>query len=115
MPASPELCDRVGDVRIVEVFKEVKAEHFAKTYRHIGIAREVEENLEGIGDYAEPRSCNAHFALRRVAYRVEKRTYAVSKQDFLSESDRKALDALCKLREFPCAVQAAVQRPCILR
>ena len=38
MPASPEVCDRGGDVRVVEVLEKVEAEHFTKTYRHIGIA-----------------------------------------------------------------------------
>ena len=35
MPSSPEFLNGAGDVGVVEVFEEVKAEHMSHTYRHI--------------------------------------------------------------------------------
>ena len=48
VPAPPEISDGAGNVRVIEVLKEIKAEHLAKTDCHIGIAAEVKIDLEGI-------------------------------------------------------------------
>ncbi len=54
MPASPEFGDALGNIRIVEVLEELKAQHISQSARHVGVAGEVEIDLEGIGDDAHP-------------------------------------------------------------
>ena len=45
MPASPELCDRYRNIRIIEVFEEMESKHSAESNRHIAIVAEIEEYL----------------------------------------------------------------------
>lgn len=54
VPALPELLDGTADKRIVEVFVEMEAENASHTDGHVGIAREVEIDLHGIGDDTDP-------------------------------------------------------------
>lgn len=56
MPAPPELRGRFCDVGVVEVAQVAEAEHHAEADGHIGIAAEVEEYLERVGDDASPRA-----------------------------------------------------------
>lgn len=63
MPSAPEVSDGFGNVRIIEVLQEVKAQHFAKADCHIGVAAEVEVDLEGKAYDAEP--CRQHRLIRR--------------------------------------------------
>lgn len=58
MPAAPEIGHAVRHVRVMEVFAEDKAEHFAETDSHIGISGEIEVYMEGIEQEAEP--CAEH-------------------------------------------------------
>ena len=55
MPAAPELRGGLGNVGIVEVFRQAEAEDPAQADGHIRIAGEVEIQLEGVGDAAQPR------------------------------------------------------------
>ena len=54
MPSLPEFADRLADERILEVFVKVEAEDTTQTDRHIGIAAEIEINIEGIADHNKP-------------------------------------------------------------
>lgn len=60
MPAPPEVRDGIGQIGVVEVFRQREAEHPAKAEGHVGVAREVEENLQRIANRAEP-----HFPRRQ--------------------------------------------------
>ena len=48
-------CTRVGDVRPAEVLRKAEAEHPAEPDRHVGVAGEVEVDLQRVADDAEPR------------------------------------------------------------
>ena len=54
MPATPELGDGSRDIRVIEVCREVEAQHFAHADAHHGIAGEVEVQLQAVGDDAQP-------------------------------------------------------------
>ncbi|MNI99740.1 hypothetical protein D3C73_1589000 [compost metagenome] len=54
MPAAPKVGDALSRIWLIEVFVEPKAEHHAKSDRHIGIAAEIKINLERKGDNTEP-------------------------------------------------------------
>ena len=48
VPTAPELGDGLGLVRAVEVLGKLETEQEGNTYRHVGVAREVAVNLEGV-------------------------------------------------------------------
>ena len=54
MPPPPELGDAFGDIGVVEVGQELKAQHPAQAHGHVGVAGEVEVNLEGEGQHPQP-------------------------------------------------------------
>ena len=103
MPASPEVGDGLGDIGIVEVFEELKAEHIAQTARHVGVAREVEIDLEGIGGDADP--CSEHAVLVGMPeHRGGERAHLVGDEHLLSQTDAEQLHALCEAVEGLFAV-----------
>ena len=55
VPAPPELDDVLRLVGRVEVERQLHAEHARQTDRHVGVAREVEVELERVGERAAPR------------------------------------------------------------
>ena len=54
MPPPPELGHRAGDIRVVEVAHKLKAQHPPQAHRHVGVAGEVEIDLEGEGQHPQP-------------------------------------------------------------
>ena len=54
MPSTPEVGDRLGAVGRVEVAQELEAEHQSEADRHVGVAREIEIDLKGVGDDSDP-------------------------------------------------------------
>ena len=54
VPAPPELRDRAGDIRIVEVLGEMEAENPPQTDGRITVAREVKIELQGEAHGVEP-------------------------------------------------------------
>ena len=54
MPPPPELADRLGQIGVVEVFREVEAEHLAQPDGHIGIAGKVVVDLQGVVQCTQP-------------------------------------------------------------
>ena len=46
MPAAPELANRLGKIRTVEVLHELDAEQFCRADRDVGISGKVAINLE---------------------------------------------------------------------
>ncbi len=58
MPSAPEFLNALGNIRVIKVFLEVKAEHCSKTDSHIRITGEIEIDLEGIAYYYHPASRN---------------------------------------------------------
>ena len=54
MPPPPELGDAFGDIGVVEVGQELKAQHPPQAHGHVGVAGEIEINLEGEGQHPQP-------------------------------------------------------------
>ena len=59
VPAAPELLHRVGDVGPAEVLREAEAEHPAEADRHVGVAGEVEVDLQRVADDRRARRAPA--------------------------------------------------------
>ena len=89
VPAAPELHDRGGFVRAVEVDRQAEAQTAGQAQRHVGIAREIEEDLQRVGNGSDPGRCQT----RRVApFRHREqgggvRLDAFRDQDLLGETD----------------------------
>ena len=54
VPPSPEVGDGGGQVGVVEVFQELKAQHATQADGHVGVAREIEVDVQGVGQHQEP-------------------------------------------------------------
>ena len=54
VPAPPEIGDGFGAIWRIEIFREHESEHEAEPDRHVGVTAEIEINLKGVGDGAEP-------------------------------------------------------------
>lgn len=54
VPAAPEVGDGGGSVGGIEVFCEDEPEHQSESDGHVGIAAEVEVDLHGVAERAEP-------------------------------------------------------------
>src|SRR5215472_13615160 len=54
VPAAPEFTHRFRDVWIVEVLEDAKPEHAHQPDGHVGIAREVEIDLQRVAGKPEP-------------------------------------------------------------
>lgn len=65
MPAPPELRNGTGDVRVVEVFKEVEAEYAAKANGHVAVTGEIEVYLKRVAYGGQPIG-SAPRAARRI-------------------------------------------------
>ncbi len=61
MPSAPKFGNRLGNIRIIEVFQELKAKNRAQTDSHIRITGEIIKQLETVGNRPNPRSliCSA--------------------------------------------------------
>ena len=55
MPAPPELGDAGGLVGAVEVQREANIQHPRQADRHVGVAGEIEIDLQGVGERGVPR------------------------------------------------------------
>ena len=54
VPAPPEVLDAARQIGVVEVFREMEAEHLADADGHRAVAGEVEEQLQRVGAAANP-------------------------------------------------------------
>ena len=94
MPAPPEICDAVRDKRIVEVFREVEAQHAAEADRHVRITGKVEVDLESVSDRAKPGSEHRRRGLRGSSF--PEKTDVVGEQDLFGEPADEAAGAFRK-------------------
>ena len=93
VPAPPELGDAFGDIGIVEVGQEFKAQHPAKAGGHIGVTGEVEVDLEGKGDHAQPRTQNSELSGAHSLIGLPQHAHIVGNQHLLGHTDHKDLHA----------------------
>ena len=83
VPAPPEVGDGFGAVRSVEIFREDEAEHEAESDRHVGVAAEVEVDLERVARHADP--CFERAARERVECGVGDLSARVREEDFFCQ------------------------------
>ena len=93
MPAPPEFGDAFGDIGVVEVGHELKAEHTAKAGGHVGVAGEVEVQLEGEGHHAQPRTGHGELFRGERLVAVPEHTHIVGDEQFLGQTYHEDLHA----------------------
>ena len=92
MPSPPEIRDRNGAQRIVEILKEMEAQHSSHADRHVAVCAEIKIKLEGEKDRAKPRGqcsggCGARGARQLVGPdRLPERAHIVRDQDLLEQA-----------------------------
>ena len=55
VPTAPEILDTTGEVGVSKILGEAHAHHEGNTDGHIGVPREIEVNLEAVGEYRLPQ------------------------------------------------------------
>ena len=55
MPASPEIGNASGQIRVMEVLRYCETKHFTKSDSHKRVATEIKVQLHGVGKRAKPR------------------------------------------------------------
>ena len=88
MPAAPKIRDAFGFVGRVEIQRKANAEEAGDADRHVGISREVEIELEGIGESADPCGYQADGVSRARGPKtlVGPRRDGVSNEDFFGQA-----------------------------
>ncbi len=97
VPAPPEVARRRGLVRAVEVLRQLDAEEPAEADGHVGVAAEVEVDLERVAEQAEPGLRGVE-RQRRGEHRVDEVAETVRDQDLLAEPHAEQQDALAPAR-----------------
>ncbi|GBF26093.1 hypothetical protein MnTg02_01129 [bacterium MnTg02] len=93
MPASPELGDGTGSIRIVEILREAETEDPAEPDGHVRIGREIEIELQRISDYTEPGDLGAEPSHRDRVDLICHQAERVGDQCFLRQPGDKTLNA----------------------
>ena len=93
VPPAPELLDAVGDVRPAEIFREAEAEHPSEADRHVGVAGEIEIDLQRVADNAEPGVGGRELRQRHGEDLVRRACDDVGDQHLLREADDEAPNA----------------------
>ena len=55
VPASPEIGNAFGQIRMMEVLRYCETKHFTKSDSHKRVATEIKVQLHGVGKRAKPR------------------------------------------------------------
>ena len=97
VPPPPELGDTLGNIGVVEVGQELKAQHPAQAYRHVGVAREVKVDLEGEGQHTQPSPRHGQVRQRHGLIAVPQHPHVVGDEQLFAKADHKHLDARGKL------------------
>lgn len=103
VPAPPELRRAPRNIRIVEVLREAEAEHLSEADGHVGVAREIEINLERVGKRAEPRRRDGerHAYVKDVVRNLRD---VIGDEHFLAEAVDETHHAVGKVRKVFLAV-----------
>ncbi|MNQ70728.1 hypothetical protein D3C85_853720 [compost metagenome] len=102
VPAPPELGDRLADIGLVEVFHEAETHHQAQADGHVAVAGEVEIQLRGVGEHAQPGIAGAGVLQGEEV--VDQRCQAVGDEHLLDEALHEAGGAFAELVEAVAAV-----------
>ena len=99
VPAAPEFGDAAGDVGVVEVLRELKAQHPPEADGHEGITGKVEVDLEGVSDDAQPGQRGGYRLEAQGLHLVPKGADAVGQQDLAGDTHNQQPDAVLHLRQ----------------
>ena len=106
MPAPPEFRNTLGDIRIIKIFKEVKAKHPTQADRHIRISRKVKVNLEGKSQQPDPCGQNRKLLELHGGDLTPDRAHSIGDENFFAEACDKPFDAAGKIIEaFPAILK----------
>ena len=97
VPAPPELRDGAGLVGIVEVLQKPEAEQTSKADGHVGVAGEIEVDLEGEGQRAQP--CRDHGGRGHGGDLLPHGAHLVGQQHLLAETDDEPLHTGAGVRQ----------------
>ena len=95
VPPPPELRHGGGGIGVVEVFREVKAQHLPHADGHVGIAGEVEIDLERVRDGADPRRDRC--GVRHGGDVLPDGPHLVGDEHLLAQTDHQPLQTLAGL------------------
>ena len=112
MPAAPEFGDAFGQIRIVEVFDKMKPEDPAQADGHVGIAGEIEIDLEGKGKGVHP--VKQHRRLGAFPEEADQQGEVVRQDDLLAQARQKTpqtqiyiLPVRVSVLQFSCHIHIA--------
>ena len=83
MPTSPELGYGARNVRIIEIAQILEAHHASQAYGHVGIPREIEEDLESIGQETRPRPDGTYLGTTHLEHVGGEYGYGIGQQSLL--------------------------------
>ena len=104
VPAPPEFADGLGAVGQVKVFPEGKTERFRQSDSHIGIAGEIEIDLQCVKNRRRPAKDGRQFADGTLQDLIDREAERVCQQDLFPQSVTEALQAGDGIREAQCPV-----------
>ena len=91
MPPPPELGGGLGDIGVVEILQKLEAQHPPQANGHVGIAGEVEVELEGEGNDAEPCPQGGEFGAGGGQVHVPELAQVVGQQHLFGKAHGEAL------------------------
>ena len=97
MPSAPELRHRLWNVRMSEIVRKLKAEHFAETYGHKGVSVKVKIYLKAEGCSCHPRKRCGYWFIAYASGRLPQPWKSVGKQHLWAKSGYKKLDAVYEI------------------
>ena len=112
MPAAPKLRNGAGLVGMLEVLQEAEAKEMTQADSHVGITREVEIDLEGIGQHAQPRHSGR--GLGHGGDLLPQCAHLVGDQHLLGKTHHEALHTAAGLKHALAAVQQLMLHRLIL-
>ena len=104
VPAAPELADACSVIWTIEVLWEMESHHFPESDGHVGVAREIEIELHGIGHDGDPGGSGPHG--RQISGQKDVHLFPddIRHEDFLGQSYHEAVETLKDFRPVPLPV-----------
>ena len=99
VPPAPEFGDAFGDVGVIEVLREEKAQHPSQTDCHQRVAAEVKVNLEAVGDDAHPGKRGGYLRKAERLHLGPQRADGVCQKNLAGKSHDEQAHALVDLRQ----------------
>src|SRR5438067_388364 len=86
MPSSPEIRGIKSLVRRIEILRKADAEHMRKADGHVAVSREIEINLIGVAESAQPGASCAE-CRERSQPGIDYGSDSIGDEDFLNKAD----------------------------